>query len=300
MEYSIVNYDELYRPYDKAGRELVYATWVKLPAKPKGDGLQALLEQQRGLEVFGIWCLLLEKTTKEKPENRGRLLNHREEPATIQEIAKSISLQRKEKLVEYALNTLATMGWVKCEHNEDTTTTPLLKSPEQSRVEKSRVEKSNIICIFDFWNSFKGQKNWKSHREVAPEIDQAIQQRLKQYTPEQLREAIRNYADVLLSNHFVWSKNWTLREFLTRHRPDDRNELQLYRFLQNNFSPDDFKRTATGESSPADDRINIRKQYTEKITEATEEKLIDLRKNKTHKAMWFLIDELKPEILKQS
>ena len=81
-EYRIAKYDELYQPYDKSGRELVHADWVKLPANPKGDGLQELLEHKQGLEVFGIWCLLLEKTTREKPENRGKLLNRKEESAT--------------------------------------------------------------------------------------------------------------------------------------------------------------------------------------------------------------------------
>jgi len=110
--YSITNYDELYRPYDKSGGELKKPDFVKLPVKPKGDGLQLLLEQKRGLEVFGVWCLLLEKTTGEKPQNRGKLLNHKEEPATVEEIARGISLRTKIGLVKHALTALTTMGWL--------------------------------------------------------------------------------------------------------------------------------------------------------------------------------------------
>ncbi len=110
--YKITNYDELYRPYDKSGGELKHASFVKLPVKQKGDGLQVLLEQKRGLEVFAIWCLLLEKTTSEKPKNRGKLLNHKEEPATVEEIAKSINLSNKIQLVEHALKVLIEMKWI--------------------------------------------------------------------------------------------------------------------------------------------------------------------------------------------
>lgn len=111
--YEIANYDEFYRPYNKSGEELKHADFVKLPANPKGDGLQRLLEYRRGLEIFAIWCLLLEKTTIEKrPENRGKLLNHKGRPASISEIAKAISLKGKKSLVTEALSALVEMGWV--------------------------------------------------------------------------------------------------------------------------------------------------------------------------------------------
>lgn len=156
--FSIVDYDTRYSPYDKSGGALKNADWVKLPAKPKGEGLGELLEYKRGLEVFGIWCLLLEKTTNEKPENRGKLLNHKEQPATVEEIAKGISLKSKVKLVEYALNVLVSMGWVIGEITSD----QLPASPTKSRVEKSRVIKSNrdYSESFEiFWKKFKGRWN---------------------------------------------------------------------------------------------------------------------------------------------
>ena len=82
--FSIVDYEARYKPYDKSGGELKNADWVKLPAKPRGEGLAELLKHNRGLQVFAVWCLLLEKTTNEKPENRGKLLNHKEQPATVE------------------------------------------------------------------------------------------------------------------------------------------------------------------------------------------------------------------------
>ena len=140
--FSIVDYEIRYSPYDKSGGALKNADWVKLPAKPRGEGLGELLEYKRGLEVFAIWCLLLEKTTNEKPENRGKLLNHKEQPATIEEITKGISLKNKTKLVEYALTVLLQMNWVSQDGQAEVTSDQLPTSPTKSRVEKSRVEKS--------------------------------------------------------------------------------------------------------------------------------------------------------------
>lgn len=144
--YEIADYDERYRPYDKSGGELRRADWVKLPVKPRGDGLGELLEHRRGLEIFGIWCLLLEKTTAEKPENRGKLLNHREQPATIPEIAKGISLKNRVKLVQEALSVLVSIGWVKSEDNS----AELPQTPAKSSVVKSKVLKSRVGISYDY------------------------------------------------------------------------------------------------------------------------------------------------------
>ena len=185
MAYEIANYDELYRPYDKSGRDLKFADWVKVPAKPKGDGLQALLEHNRGLEVFGVWILLLQKATKQKPENRGKLLNHKDLPASVEEIAKGISLSKKVRLVEYSLSVLVSMGWV----NGDIKGHRVPKSCTKSRVEKSSVEKD--MSIFDearllfhelggtvrgldveFGYFCRTHKNW---REVVPLLVSSIE-----------------------------------------------------------------------------------------------------------------------------
>lgn len=141
--YEIANYDDLYKPTDTKGVELVNATYVKLPVKPKGDGLQSLLSYKNGLKIFGIWCLLLEYTTSKSKGSRGRLLNHKDEPATVGEIAKSISLSKNKGLVEYALKVLVELGWLKttesvrsdCEGDAELV-------PPKSSVIKSNREKS--------------------------------------------------------------------------------------------------------------------------------------------------------------
>ena len=143
--YYIADYDKRYRPYDKSGGELRKADWVKLPVKPRGEGLAELFEYKRGLEVFGIWCLLLEKATKESAENRGKLLNHKGEPANIEQIAKGISLKKKTKLVEHAISILLQIGWVKSDNRPEESSATTEECSPKSRVEYSRVEKSKYM-----------------------------------------------------------------------------------------------------------------------------------------------------------
>jgi len=153
--YQIANYCDRYRPYDKSGGELRNPEWVKMPCKPKGDGLQTLLEYPRGLEIFGIWCLILQKTTKEKkPENRGKLLNHRELPASIPEIAKSISLGSKIKLVNNAISVLVEMGWVIDDGFAEESSADFRKTSAKSSVPKGSVPNHTLTLFDRFWSAY--------------------------------------------------------------------------------------------------------------------------------------------------
>jgi hypothetical protein len=192
LTYTITDYDKRYKPYDRSGNDLKRADWVKLPVNPKGDGLQRLLEYPRCLEIFGIWCLLLEKATSEKnPENRGKLLNQKEEPASIPEIANSISLKSKTRLVEIAVNALVEMGWVKAEG----TSGNFRQTSPKSRVEKSSVEKSNKR---DFPEKLNHQKfiqvwtDWEKHRKEIkhPLTPLASARQLKMLSVYSVDEAI--------------------------------------------------------------------------------------------------------------
>lgn len=143
--YEIVDYDTLYKPLSTKGDELVNARYVKLPVKPMGKGLRALLKHRNGTAIFGIWCLLLEAATDQKPENRGKLLNHKDEPASLEEIADSISHLGKEKLVEESLSHLAEIGWLRSvvtteEVRSDSVVDTELVPPKWSEEKRSEVE----------------------------------------------------------------------------------------------------------------------------------------------------------------
>jgi len=147
--YVISEYEDRYRPRNTKGAELVRAHWLKLPVKPRGRGLMALLREEHGLEFFAIWCLLLQAATEQKPEHRGQLRNHRDHPASPDEIADAISLSSRKSLVKQALSTLVTMGWiteipdteeVRREYGVDTD--KVSPREEKRREDKSRVEEN--------------------------------------------------------------------------------------------------------------------------------------------------------------
>ena len=197
--YQITNYNELYRPYNKSGEELKRPDFVKLPINPKGDGLQSLFEHKRGLEFFGVWCLLLEKATSEKkPKNRGKLLNHQGQPASVAEIAKSISLKNKINLVEHALSILVSMGWVEYSGSTEQSSVPVPKLGAQVKV---KVKVKEYMSIFDqarkefygtkrglqteFDNFCKKHKDWK---EILPLLLPAIKYQITNREQTKLKQ----------------------------------------------------------------------------------------------------------------
>lgn len=125
--YEINHYDELYRPKNSKG-EIIHPDFVKLPIKPNGKGLKKLQIEAKWLQIFGMWCLLLELATENKIILRGKILNHKDKPASLAEIAAMLSLSRKRSFVKYALDILCDMGW-------------LISSPILEKVEK-KLEKA--------------------------------------------------------------------------------------------------------------------------------------------------------------
>ncbi len=97
-----------------------------------------------------------------------------------------------------------------------------------------------IQYIFDAWNAHKC-KGWKSHKLMNKPTNDAISKRLNQgYSMEDLCKAFNNYAKVLLSRDYTWTQSWTLFQFLTRTKPDDRSMEQLHRWLEGEFYQDDY------------------------------------------------------------
>jgi len=175
-------------------------------------------------------------------------------------------------------------------------------TPEREGETERETEKDKLFLK---WNSYKGKGNWRSHNEITPEISDAIQTMLKSYTVEQITGAIENYATVLLNPDYVWSYAWTLYQFLTRHRPDNRAELQFYRFLNNNFALQDFQLTASGKQKQ---QQQVRQQKkggsdeTQQMRAYFESKTIDELKEmlgwpKFHTSIW-LIKEIMSERIK--
>jgi len=110
--WHIIDYDNRYRPIGDKKRELKNPEFVKLPLNHRGEGIEALLSEDKGLETFGVWCLLLQKATAAAIGKRGWLWNHRNEPATIAEIAGAIQMRNRSEVVAAALELLKKLGWM--------------------------------------------------------------------------------------------------------------------------------------------------------------------------------------------
>lgn len=70
--------------------------------------------------------------------------------------------------------------------------------------------------IFDYWIS----KGIYKHKELTKDMEDAIKRTLKDYTLEQIKEAIDNYAEMYKSDYEYCSYKWTLIELLTKKQRD--------------------------------------------------------------------------------
>jgi hypothetical protein len=195
--YQIKNYAELYMPTNSKGGDLINAKYVKLPVNPRGKGLRFLLKRYKdGIEIFGIWALLLEAATETtKPELRGKLLNHRDEPASIQEISESISMEGHEKKVENAISALIEVGWIEYVQDTESVRTEYGQSTDKvpPKISKDKISKDNEYRDCEIFEKarelFKGTKrgivtefnNYKKHhdwKEVLPLLEPAIKKEI--------------------------------------------------------------------------------------------------------------------------
>lgn len=72
--------------------------------------------------------------------------------------------------------------------------------------------KDNIYTIFNFWN----EQNIVIHKEPNGS-GSAINNALKTYTVDELKQAIKNYSEILHDQtKYYWSHKWTLKDFIHR------------------------------------------------------------------------------------
>ncbi len=98
-------------------------TFIRLRVHGHEQGLgyrkMQLLAKERSMEVFGIFCKFLELAGNQPRENRGQLLNEKDEPATAKDLAFILSVPIEQ--INHALEVLTdkSVRWL---HNTETTT----------------------------------------------------------------------------------------------------------------------------------------------------------------------------------
>jgi len=88
--------------------------------------------------------------------------------------------------------------------------------------------KEHIESVFQHWNS----EGVITHRSVG-KFKECLSAALKTYSPDELKAAVSNYADILKSVDCYWSYKWNLHQFLTQKNGIDR-------FLPENFNRNDY------------------------------------------------------------
>ena len=189
--YLIADYEKDYNPTNSSGGELKTATYVKMPVKPRGKGLRALLKMPKGLEIFGIWGLLLQAATETTtPSLRGKLLNHKDEPATVQEIASAISLDRHVSKVHKALDILVDLGWVEYRPSTDGVRSDSVQDTDSisPKISKDKISKDKGVEVFP-----KCLQNKEFETAWSEWVQYRIEKRQK-LTPTTIKRQIKQLA----------------------------------------------------------------------------------------------------------
>ncbi|WP_051196014.1 helix-turn-helix domain-containing protein [Clostridium paraputrificum] len=97
---------------------------------------------------------------------------------------------------------------------------------EPQKENKKKIKENNIYnTIFDFWIS----KNIKKHRTLTSEMKKNIDKTLKEYSKDEILEAINNYGDMYNDLNYQWCNyQWGLDEFLVRRDKDSIRQLGLF------------------------------------------------------------------------
>lgn len=67
-----------------------------------------------------------------------------------------------------------------------------------------------IYTLFNYWN----EQNIIKHRKMNQAMKSHMNARLQEYSFEELKKAISNYAEILKSDRYYWSHKWTLQDFM--------------------------------------------------------------------------------------
>lgn len=130
--------------------------------------------------------------------------------------------------------------------------TPELASPKESI--KEILKKDIYIALFNLWNDLRVI----SHKKLTDDIKRAIDGARKDYTQEEIEQAMRNYAVIVKGAEYYFNHKWTLAEFLSR-----RHSNNIERFLDFEVAKSNFKKEeGRGAHQQSSTKLIPRNQYT--------------------------------------
>lgn len=83
---------------------------------------------------------------------------------------------------------------------------------DNQQITTNKNDKNDKNYIYEFWND----KGIVVHRKLTKKMETKIASTLKDYSLEEIKQAIANYAEVVLSDKYYFSHKWSLDEFLQR------------------------------------------------------------------------------------
>jgi len=81
----------------------------------------------------------------------------------------------------------------------------------QTKLNKTKIDNVYIV-IFKLWN----EQKIIVHKKFTDDMKRAIDRTLKEYSEEEISQAIKNYAEILKGDQYYFKYSWTLDDFLRR------------------------------------------------------------------------------------
>lgn len=91
----------------------------------------------------------------------------------------------------------------KCAHGH-------VQNEQTNTIDYTETNNIDIYTLFDHWN----EKEIIKHRKMNQQMRSHINARLKEYSIDELKKAIDNFATVLKSDDYYWTHKWTLQDFM--------------------------------------------------------------------------------------
>ena len=87
----------------------------------------------------------------------------------------------------------------------------------RGKLEGEDIKENVSASLLKLWNSLKIIQ----HQRVTPSMEKAILGALQVYSEADIRQAMQNYAEIVLGNGYYFKFKWTLADFLSRRKADN-------------------------------------------------------------------------------
>ena len=106
-----------------------------------------------------------------------------------------------------------------------------IKSPRNPIQSESESNPNIYIVLFNIWNNLK----IITHKKLTSDMKRAIDISRKDYSQEDIEQAMRNYAVIAKGSEYYWSHKWTLIEFLSRRHSNNIERFMDLEVVKSNF-----------------------------------------------------------------